>query len=176
MGMIKLLIATLLITSTLSAVCTTLEDVRCQSCKTENNTDSCVTCHMGYFKPAEGQTKAACVDPETKVDNCLYYSDKTTCSTCMAGYYLDTNKCVANTQDDCFAETNKKCTVCYGGFLPNSEGACDRVKACTQLIVLFVLCLMIKKYVVYVKIIIILMVIVNVLLIQKILKHKIVLC
>merc|ERR1711976_190983 len=124
-GMIKLLIATLLITSTLSAVCTTLEDVRCQSCKTENNTDSCVTCHMGYFKPAEGQTKAACVDPETKVDNCLYYSDKTTCSTCMAGYYLDTNKCVANTQDDCFAETNKKCTVCYGGFLPNSEGDGD---------------------------------------------------
>jgi len=97
---------TLIVTTFLLALSSTLADAcpadeLCRYCKgtTANNatTYTCEACARSFYNA----TTLKCEKPSTEIDNCTAYTNATTCAACDYDYYLESNKCVEITIDDC---------------------------------------------------------------------------
>lgn len=62
-----------------------------ENCKTLKYFNDCLKCNTGYFRGTDG---GCVINPLTKIPNCFQYSDATTCTRCMSGYYLSSNQCL----------------------------------------------------------------------------------
>ena len=96
------------------------ESQQISNCSTYSGTqaNTCTACDMGFFP---FQLVNDCQNVTT-INNCRVYSNKTTCSECMQGYYLDSNACPmipeTGTGMHCkiYNGATQKCTECKDGF------------------------------------------------------------
>lgn len=98
----------------------------------------CTTCAYSYL-----DANGICQPPTSKLNNCIIYSNATTCTACDEGYNLVNNACQAITIADCLAvtttttaatgttaaTTTTTCTVCNNKKLP-ANGTCANGTAC----------------------------------------------
>ena len=71
--------------------------------------------------------------PATPIENCLTYSQNTTCAQCVFGFSLDANNCTEITLPNCQRTTpsdNSKCLICDAGLLA-VEGQCKEDSRCS---------------------------------------------
>ena len=105
---------------TANGKCEEGKDEYCTACVEKK----CTSCYGSYAK--DGQ----CMAPETALDDCIMYSDATTCSGCSSKYGLSGGKCTALTVENCLAASGTDCLVCDGLHDSEDEKKCKGT-ACT---------------------------------------------
>ena len=105
---------------TANGKCEEGKDEYCAACVEKK----CTTCYASYAK--DGQ----CMAPETALDNCIMYTDATTCAGCDSKYGLASGKCTALTVENCLAANGSDCLVCDGLHDSEDEKKCKGT-ACT---------------------------------------------
>ena len=120
----KLFVAMLLIATTYGADatakdCTTGADKMCGHCM---KASGCMICWDGYPKDK------ICTAPTTKVENCISYSNATTCRQCDKDYILDGTKCEKLSTPkitNCKVESKGICSACTGYDLASDGKKCE---------------------------------------------------
>ena len=98
------------------------DDKFCAMCDNSN----CILCYHSF--PKDG----ACTAPTTQIENCLQYSEESTCSKCKEQYFLNDNKCTRGTIDWCLHyESEKSCSAC-DTILLKDDKTCDFTTICSQ--------------------------------------------
>lgn len=86
----------------------------------------CLTCAAGYYP----NTKGACIELASKIENCLYHDTSNTCTTCMPNYVLGPRKntcaqtSITGTDPNCSNLVQydaPKCSVCQFGFYLSAD-------------------------------------------------------
>ena len=98
------------------------DDNRCIFC----NGPVCLFCLEGFTNPSNGK----CVQTKS-IKNCLSYINQNECRTCVSGFYLLNNSCVAIPDPQCFEyDKNNKCVFCKNKIL-QTNGNCNSNKKCS---------------------------------------------
>ena len=86
----------------------------------QTTSDACKSCIAGYY------LDTTCKEVTASIDQCKFYSDVTTCTTCNDGYYLSNNKCPKGEMVGCLVYSGQNtCTSCETGFFL-VNGSCGR--------------------------------------------------
>ena len=84
----------------------------------------CKICYHSYN--VDGQ----CVQPATEIENCLSYSNATTCSACKLKYHLEAGRCERITLNNCLSSVGRSCLICDGFIESESNTTCTS-KGCS---------------------------------------------
>lgn len=95
---------------------------KCQEVQNSNNI--CLECNSGYYKTVPYETCNKCYE------RCTACTDKTVCTACKDGYFLDSQQFCSSCPANCLTcESEKKCLTCSEGVELNTEGMCGEETA-----------------------------------------------
>ena len=95
-------------------------DEYCGQC----NLDKCTACYDSFTNP-----EGICAVPSIQIENCIQYSDTSTCKSCKLKYRLISNKCEEITVENCLkSDDNTTCTICDGLHEKNNNSKCSGTK------------------------------------------------
>ncbi len=106
---------------------------KCFSCSTSGiNVCDEGQCENHFLRDSNGQCTIKC---SSKINSCLRCSDTTTCTNCLYGYFINTNKkCTKCNISNCaYCKNNisadyPECQYCIGGYYLNSDKKCVSCK------------------------------------------------
>ena len=90
--------------------------------------DQCAMCGNGLFL---NSTATGCTAYPIGIPNCKDYTNVSTCSMCMSGWYLSANACLLSTEiTNCMTySANYTCTVCSSGYYLSTSILCIQATA-----------------------------------------------
>lgn len=91
---------------------------------------TCVACKTDYYLSTGN---CVVVPTDKKIANCVYYSNETTCSTCVGTHYLTNNECKQVTALNCLKLINENsCETCNSGYRLITENGLNKCESFTK--------------------------------------------